>query len=86
MKFEQMIDTYIEAFMEQGAEPGQGLVNRNRIQLLQNLKDTLGGKVLSVDTLLTAVKEVEIEGDYQKQILYVDDLISTLEEAGIKCK
>lgn len=86
MKFEQMIDTYIEAFIEQGAEPGQGLVNRNRINLLQNLKETLSGRVLSVDTLMSAVKEVEIEGDYQKQILYVDDLISTLEEAGIKCK
>jgi len=86
MTFEQMLDIYIEAFIEQGAEPGQGLVNRNKVRLLQNLKETLGGKVMSVDTLMTAIKEAKFQTDPELDVVAVDDLIWELEERGIKCK
>ena len=86
MTFEQMIDTYIEAFIEQGAEPGQGLVNRNRVKLLENLKTTLKDKVLSVDTLEAAIKEVEFETENGTPVVAIADLYYELEERGIKCK
>jgi len=86
MTFEQMIDIYIEAFIEQGAVPGQGLVNRNKVRLLENLKDTLGSKVMSVDTLMTAINEAKFQIDPELEVVAISDLIWELEERGIKCK
>ena len=86
MTFKDMIRTYIEAFAEMATDPGQGLVNRNKIRLLENIHDTLGDKVLSVDTLLTAIKEVEVLSDYNRECVYVSDLINELEQRGINCK
>lgn len=86
MTFEQMLDIYIEAFIEQGAEPGQGLVNRNKVRLLENLKDTLADKVISVDTLMSAIKEAKFEIDPELEVVAVSDLLGELEERGIKCK
>jgi len=86
MTFDQMIDIYIEAFIEQGAVPGQGLVNRNKVRLLENVKDTLGSKVMSVDTLMTAINEAKFQIDPELEVVAISDLIWELEERGIKCK
>lgn len=86
MTFEQMIDIYIDSFREQSTEPGQGLVNRNRITLLENLKATLRDKVMSVDTLEAAIKEAEFETENGTPVVAIADLYYELKEVGIKCK
>ena len=86
MTFREMMQVFIDAFQEQAKIPGGKLVSNHKVKLLEQVTETIGDKVLSVDTLLTAIKEVEVLSDYNRECVYVSDLLDELERAGIKCK
>ena len=86
MSFQEMMQIFIDAFKEQSTIPGGKLVSNHRVKLLEQVTETIGPKVLSVDTLEAAIKEVEFETENGTPVVAIADLYYELEERGIKCK
>lgn len=86
MTFKELMNVFIEAFQEKAEAPGGKLMNNHRVKLLTQVSDTLSSRVLSVDTLMTALEENKFWTDSNQEAVCITDLIEALEEAGLKCR